>query len=68
MEKYELFSIVPTDETNEKFTICIGDGRATKKEFNSTEEAKEYIDTMPWELVGAVSCFIATKLTEKNDN
>lgn len=67
MKQVEFFGIVPTDESNEKFTIIIGDGRATKMEFDSEEEAQKYIHEKPWEMIASTATFIATKIVEENE-
>ena len=65
MTQVEFFGIVPTDESNEKFTIIIGDGRATTREFDSELEANQYIAEKPWELIASTATFIATKIVEE---
>lgn len=67
MKQVEFFRIVPTDESGEKFTIIIGDGRATNMEFISEDEAQDYIDEKPWELIASTATFIATKIVEENE-
>lgn len=67
MTQIEFFGIVPTDESSEKFTIIIGDGRATNKVFSSEIEAKQYIAEKPWELIASTATFIATKIVEENE-
>lgn len=67
MTQVEFFGIVPVDETGKKFTIIIGDGRATNMEFESEQEAQDYIHEKPWELIASTSACIATKIVEENE-
>lgn len=67
MKQIDFFGIVPIDETGKKFTIIIGDGRATNKEFDTEEEAENYIKEKPWELIASTATFIATKIVEENE-
>lgn len=70
MERYENFLIVPIDEERNKFIIVLGNVRASAKEFPTIEEAKEYINEKPWELIGAMAFTIMhnwDKFNEKEE-
>lgn len=64
MNKYGPFTIVPTNESQNNFSIVVGNIKTTEMTFNSIEDACTYIDTMPWELIGAL-CYIVAKGVQK---
>lgn len=67
MIKYEHFIIVPTDETQEEWTIACPKGKMTDKTFKSVDEAKEYIDTKPWDLILTTAGLITEALKERDN-
>lgn len=38
--------------------VMLGNGLASKKEFDSHEKAQEYIDGKPWELLVVLACAV----------
>lgn len=63
-EREELNLFKTVKKTNEKFVIVTGGLQASRKEFDSEEDAQKYIDEKPWELIFAM--IIAVKLNEEN--
>ena len=47
--KEEIFTIA--EQPNGKCLIKVGNQQASMKEFNNYTEAKEYIESKPWELI-----------------
>lgn len=67
MKVKELFGIVPMNEEEKSYTIVLPGGRATMKEFETIEEAEKYIDSKPWDLIGAVSSYVVKHEMEMNE-
>lgn len=51
----QVFTIV---ERNGNFNIAVGNKIITKKTFISIEDAENYIDSKPWELIVNATCCI----------
>ena len=45
MEKQSFFRVQKKNVEEEKYVICIKDELASKEEFNTREEAEQYIET-----------------------
>lgn len=67
MKVKDLFGIVPMNVEEKSFTIVLPAGRATIKEFNTIEEAEDYIGDYPWDLIAAVATYIVRHEKEIND-
>lgn len=67
MKVKELFGIVPMNEEEKSFTIVLPGGRATMKEFETVEEAENYIGNYPWDLIASVVAYIVKHEKEMND-
>ena len=50
MEKQSFFRVQKKNVEEEKYVICIKDELASKEEFNTREEAEQYIESKPWVL------------------
>lgn len=59
---YECFNLVTR---NGKTQVCIQNYILSKKEFESEEAAKSYIDSKPWELIVNASCCLMEISTKK---
>lgn len=64
MKVKDLFGIVPMNEEEKSYTIVVPGGRATMREFETIEEAEKYIDSKPWDLIGAVSVYVVKQELE----
>lgn len=51
MEKQTFFRVQKKNVEEEKYIICIKDELASKEEFDTKEEAEQYIESKPWELI-----------------
>lgn len=51
MEKQSFFRVQKKNVEEEKYVICIKDELASKEEFDTREEAEQYIESKPWELI-----------------
>lgn len=51
MEEKSFFRVQKKNVEEEKYVICIKDELASKEEFNTKEEAEQYIESKPWELI-----------------
>ena len=51
MEEQEFFKVRALSAENEKFIVTCGNMMATKKQFDSREEAEAYIDSKPYDLI-----------------
>ena len=67
MITHEHFAIVPTDETQEEWTIACPKGKMTGKTFKTPDEAKEYIDSKPWDLILSTAGLIAETINEREN-
>ena len=67
MKIKELFGIVPMNEEEKNYTIVLPKGRATMREFETIEEAENYIDSKPWDLIGAVASYVVKHEIEMNE-
>lgn len=64
---HDIFIIV---EKNEQCFVALGDKIVSKNVFATVEEAKEYVDSKPWELIVNATCAvyeIVLKETAKNN-
>lgn len=59
----QMFAVMKNKETN-KFTLLVGKYKVSNKEFASIDEANEYVNSKPYELIVNVSCLIC-KLTNE---
>lgn len=68
MEEQEFFKVRALSAEDEKFIVTCGNMMASKKQFNSREEAEAYIDSKPYDLIFTLSV-AATKavLTENKE-
>lgn len=66
MIQKEIFNVRKVKEENdeEKHVICLGDNLVCRKKFDTEEEACQYIDEKPWELITAITTIIALSATE----
>ena len=70
MNAYDLFRINPTNEEQNDFIITIGKHLATEKHFKTREEAEQYIEMTPWDMILAMVAEmfeIHTKVDHKKD-
>lgn len=51
MEEQEFFRVRAVSAENEKFIITCGNMMASKKQFDSREEAEAYIESKPYDLI-----------------
>lgn len=51
MEEQEFFKVRALSAENEKFIVTCGNMMASKKQFNSREEAEAYIESKPYDLI-----------------
>lgn len=58
MEEQTFFRVQKKNVEEEKYVICIKDELASKKEFNTKEEAEQYIESKPWELIFNLNVYI----------
>lgn len=66
VEKYQdIFNLVTR---NGKTQVAIQNNILTKKEFDSVDDAKAYIDAKPWELLINVICLIYDMTKNMNIN
>lgn len=56
--KDTLFSAI---EHNGKFHITLGNNIVSEKKFNSFNQAVDYVNSKPWELILSLNCFIVEK-------
>ena len=50
MEEQEFFKVRAVSVENEKFIVTCGNMMASKKQFDSREEAEAYIESKPYDL------------------
>lgn len=67
MKVKELFGIMPMNEEEKSYTIVLPGGRATMKEFETIEDAERYIDSKPWDLIGALATYVVKHEMEMNE-
>lgn len=60
--------IKPRQSKDGKVIICIGNHKASKKEFETIEEAQRYIDSKPWELIYMTAIFASIAKEEMDNN
>ena len=51
MEEQEFFKVRAISAENEKFIVTCGNMMASKKQFDSKEEAEAYIESKPYDLI-----------------
>ena len=51
MEEQEFFRVRAVSAENEKFIVTCGNMMASKKQFDSREEAEAYIESKPYDLI-----------------
>lgn len=51
MEEQEFFKVRAVSAENEKFIVTCGNMMASKKQFDSREEAEAYIESKPYDLI-----------------
>ena len=54
-------------ENNEVFKIAVGDTIISKNEFASLDEAKEYVNSKPYELIVNLSCYCMEQNLKQNE-
>ena len=66
VEQYQIFNLVVSD----KVKIAIGNYLIHQNEFETVEDAKNYIDSKPWELIVNTTCCIydISKNVEQSNN
>lgn len=68
MEKQSFFRVQKKNVEEEKYVICIKDELASKEEFDTKEEAEQYIESKPWELIFNLNVYTTLVLkTMKNE-
>lgn len=67
MEEQSFFRVQKKNVEEEKYIICIKDELASRKEFNTKEEAEQYIDSKPWELIFNLSVYTIQVLKTMKD-
>lgn len=68
MEEQEFFRVRALSAENEKYIITCGNMMASKRQFDSREEAEAYIESKPYDLIFTIA-IAASKavLTEKEE-
>ena len=61
----QIFQVVLVDD---KYRIAIGKQIMSVKEFSSIDEAEEYINDKPWELIANLQLIVAHNLWTKSIN
>ena len=68
MEEQEIFKVRALNAENEKYIISCGNMMASKKQFDSREEAESYIESKPYDLIFTLSVAASKAvLTEKEE-
>lgn len=60
------FSIIENDKKTE-YKIVLGNSLASKKTFKNENDAKKYINSKPYELIGALAIVLIQKTKEGNN-
>ena len=66
MEEQEFFRVRAVSVENEKFIITCGNMMASKKQFDSREEAEAYIESKPYDLIFTLSVAAAKAVLTEN--
>ena len=66
MEEQEFFKVRAVSAENEKFIVTCGNMMASKKQFDSREEAEAYIDSKPYGLIFTLSVAAAKAVLTEN--
>lgn len=56
---------IGTTKDGESYIIKLGDQQASAMEFDTFEEAENYIASKPWELIGMMAIAMATMINKK---
>ena len=68
MEEQEFFRLRALSAENEKYIITYGNMMASKKQFDSREEAENYINSKPYDLIFTLAVAASKAvLTEKKE-
>lgn len=51
----EFFKILPTNTEENDYVIVCGNVQASKKHFETVEDAQKYIKAKPWDLIFTIS-------------
>ena len=62
---FKMKEIFRTVLHNEKYHILVGNQKVSINEFDTQEEAENYIDSKPWELIGNLSMLICKHQMEE---
>lgn len=55
MNEKEIFAVRPLNEEGNQFVIVVGNHLATKKTFESREEAEKYMESPKWDMIFALN-------------
>ena len=66
MEEQEFFRVRAVSAENEKFIVTCGNMMASKKQFDSREEAEAYIESKPYDLIFTLSVAAAKAVLTEN--
>ena len=66
MEEQEFFKVRAVSAENEKFIVTCGNMMASKKQFDSREEAEAYIESKPYDLIFTLSVAAAKAVLTEN--
>lgn len=64
-EMYDVFTLVKS-EKEKKVMIAIGNNIVTRNYFKNTREAKDYINSKPWDLI-LNTCAVMQDMLKKNE-
>lgn len=54
MNEKEIFAVRPLNEEGNQFVIVVGNHLASKKVFESKEEAEKFMETPKWDMIFAL--------------
>lgn len=66
MEEQEFFKVRALSAENEKFIVTCGNMMASKKQFDSREEAEAYIESKPYDLTFTLAVAAAKAVLTEN--
>lgn len=64
----QAFVIRPCNEERKEFFVTLGDQLASKRTFNTEEDAEKELDKIPWDMVATVAYTMSKAIFEKMFN